>query len=342
MSRSSNNLSISITSRGQLFNNSIAIAKDKEDTFIKQSGLKLAYVSAVLNAAIIGLSFLFTKMALEFAHPIDTLTYRFGLSFGVMSIPVLLGRVNLNYRGKPLLKLFLLATMYPLGFFTLQTFGLQHATSSEGGILYALSPILTMLLAFVFLKEATTVLQKLSILLSVGGVILILTMKGSSIDLSNLTGICLLFFSTLAFAGYSVLARSLLKTFSPAEISYLLLGIGFVTFLIISFTQHTIAGTLSSLTAPLGSRTFIVSILYLGVMSSLVSALTANYTLSKIEASKTSVFSNLSTVVSIAAGALFLGEEIKLYHIIGSMLIIAGVIGANRFGGTKAKTLAKI
>src|SRR5689334_18265212 len=98
---------------------------------------------------------------------------------------------------------------------------------------------------------------------------------------------------------------------------------------------------------PLGrlitSGTFIVSILYLGVMSSLVTALTANYALSKMEASKMSVFANLSTVVSIAAGAMFLGENITLYHIIGSALIITGVMGANRFERKKAaKRMANV
>jgi drug/metabolite transporter (DMT)-like permease len=303
-----------------------------------QRGLKLAYLSAVLNATIVGFSFLFTKMALEHAEPIDTLTYRFTLSFAVMSIPVILGRVKLNYRGKPLIKALLLATMYPLGFFTFQTFGLQHATSSEGGILYAATPILTMLLASLFLKESTTVLQKLSIFLSVFGVVFIFVMKGSSIDLTNITGISLLFLSCLAFAGYGVLARSLLRTFSPAEISYLMLGIGFVTFLVGSLTDHVTAGTLDHFIAPLASSTFIVSILYLGVMSSLLTALTANYALSKIEASKMSVFSNLSTIVSIAAGTLFLREEITTYSLIGSVLIIAGVMGMIHLGQKKAMT----
>lgn len=280
---------------------------------------------------------MFTKIALEHAQPIDTLTYRFAISFAVMSIPVMFGRVKLHYRGKPLYKALLLATMYPLGFFTLQSFGLQHATSSEGGILYAFTPVLTMLLAALFLKEATNVLQKLSIFLSVFGVVFIFWMKGSSIDLSNMTGIFLLFFSCLAFAGYSVLARSLLRTFSPAEISYLMLGIGFVTFLVISLTDHATAGTLDQLIAPLASGTFIMSILYLGVMSSLLTALMANYALSQLEASTTSVFSNLATVVSIIAGVMFFNEEITMYSLIGSLMIIIGVIGATRLSRTKSK-----
>ncbi|PTM57923.1 DMT family transporter [Desmospora activa] len=299
---------------------------------ISQTGLKLAYLSALLNAVIIGFSFLFTKIALAYSSPIDTLTYRFAVSFAVMSILVGFSRINLDYRGKPFYLALLLATMYPLGFFTLQAFGLKYATSAEGGILYAFTPVLTMILAAVFLKEVTTRLQKLSIFLSVFGVVFIFIMKGSSIDLSNVTGIFLLFFSCLAFAGYSVLARSLLRVYSPMEITYLMLGIGFITFFAISLTDHVITGTLDTFIAPLASGSFIVSILYLGVMSSLVTALTANYALSKIEASKMSVFTNLSTVVSIAAGAMFLGEEVSMYHIIGSVLIITGVWGANRLG----------
>lgn len=251
-----------------------------------------------------------------------------------MSVPVLLGLVRLNFRGKPLHRLLLLAAFYPLGFFMLQTFGLQHATSSEGGILYAFTPVVTMILASVVLKESTTVMQKLSIFLSVFGVVFILVMKGSSFDLSNMTGIFLLFLTCVAFAGYSVLARSLLKTFSAVDITYLMLAVGFVFFLAVSLTIHAAAGTLDRLAAPLSMGPFMMSILYLGVLSSLVTALTANYALSKIKASQKSVFANLATVVSIPAGAIFLGEPITLFHIIGSTLIIAGVLGTN-WGASK-------
>lgn len=286
----------------------------------------------MVNAVILGISFLFAKIALDYANPLDTLTFRFAASFLAMSIPVAFGWVKLAYRGKPVYKVLLLAITYPLGFFTLQTFGLKHATSAEGGILYAFTPVVTMILASLYLKERTTVLQKLSILLSVFGVVFIFVMKGSSIDLSNLTGISLLLLTCVAFAGYTVLARPLLKQFSAAEITYLILGIGFVVFLVITFAQHAFDGTLHQLWAPLASGTFISAILYLGVVSSLGTALMSIYILSKMEASRMSVFANLSTIVSMTAGAMYLGEEVTVYHVIGSALIIAGVIGTNRLG----------
>jgi Predicted permeases len=298
--------------------------------------LRLAYSFAVLNAVIIGLSFLFAKVALEHADPLDTLAFRFAASFLVMSVPVALGWFKLSYRGKPWYKVLLLASMYPLGFFTLQAYGLQHATSAEGGILYAFTPIVTMIIAAVFLKESTSVLQKLSIFLSVFGVVFIFVMKGSGIDWSNLTGISLLLLTCFAFAGYTVLVRSLSKQFSPAELTYLTLGVGFVVFMIVSFSSHAAGGTLDRFFAPLSSTPFVLSILFLGVVSSLVTSLLANYILSKMEASKMSVFANLSTIVSMGAGAMFLGEELTMYHLIGSVLIIAGVIGTNRLGRKRA------
>lgn len=302
---------------------------------MNQKGLRLAYLFAVLNAVIIGFSFLFAKMSLTYARPLDTLAYRFAASFAVMSIPIALGWVKLHYRGKPLIKLLLLAFTYPLGFFTLQAFGLQNATSSEGGILYAFTPVVTLLFASLFLKETTTVLQKLSIFLSIFGVVFIFVMKGSRIDLSNMLGLFLLFLTCVAFAAYSVMARSLSKHFSPAEITYFMLGVGFVVFIVVSFNNHLSKGTMDEFWEPLSNRTFLFSILYLGVISSLVTALTANYILSKMEASKMSVFTNLSTITSIAAGALFLGEGVTWYHLVGSGFIILGVIGAQLLGQTK-------
>ncbi|MFC5985144.1 hypothetical protein [Marinicrinis lubricantis] len=90
------------------------------------------------------------------------------------------------------------------------------------------TPVLTVLLAFLFLKETTTLLRKLSVCLSVSGVLFIFIMKGSRIDWSNMTGIVLLFLSCLVVAGYNVLARRLFQSFSPAEITYVMLGIAFL------------------------------------------------------------------------------------------------------------------
>jgi len=308
---------------------------------IRSKGVRLAYLLAVINTVVIGASYLFVKMTLDYANPLDTLTFRFAAAFVMLSIPVAFGFVKLNYRDKPLYKLLLLATMYPLGFFMLQTFGLQHATSAEGGIISSFTPVVTMILASVFLKEATSFLQKLSTLLSVSGVLFIFIMKGSSIDFSKMTGILLLLLACVVLAGYSVLARSISRHFSVTEISYFMIGTGLAATLVHSFTTHAANGTLSSLFAPLADVSFLLLIFYLGVVQ-LATALMGSYILSRIQASKMSVFTNLSTIVSIAAGAWVLGEEVTWYHLIGSVMIIVGVIGTNLMGRREKEPARKM
>ncbi|WP_276356847.1 DMT family transporter [Cohnella caldifontis] len=308
----------------------------KERISIRAKGLSLAYFAAVLTPTIIGLSFLFTKLALERADPIDTLMFRFAISFAAFTVPVLLGRVRLRYRGKPLMKIVLLSALYPIAFFTFQAFGLEHASSSEGGIIFALTPFLTMLFASWFLKETTTGWQKASILLSASGVAVLILMKGDGVGTADTAGIVLLLLSVLASAGYGVFARSLRNVYSPAEMSYWMQGVGFAVFLVMSVAQHAAAGNVGRMLAPMADGGFIAAVLYLGVLSSLVSSLASNYAYSKLEASKTGVFTHLSMIVSIAAGVTLLGEEFTVVHVVGSALILAGVIGTNLLGRKRA------
>ncbi|HHV38697.1 MAG TPA: DMT family transporter [Tepidimicrobium sp.] len=290
------------------------------------------YTAALSYVAIAGLSFLFTKIALSATDPLDLLAHRFTASFLGIIIPVLLKWVKIDFSRGRIRRVLPLALFYPLLFFGFQTFGLQYASSSEGGIILASAPVFTMILASYFLKEKTTLLQKLSIVLSVLGVSYITIKTASSLEFGNMKGILLLLLSALSFAGYSVMARDLTKDFSTIELSCIMTIISFIGFNTLSIGRHLIDGSIGKFFMPLGNPKFIIAALYLGVLSSLVTSILTNYVLSKIEASKMSVFSNLVTVVSVIAGAVFLKERIFYYHIIGSILIIGGVIGTNFLG----------
>lgn len=304
---------------------------------MKSASNGLAYLAALLYSFIIGFSFIFVKLALVSADPIDTLAYRFTASFIAVTIPVLLGWLKLNFNKKDILNILPLALFYPAMFFGFQVFGLYYTASSEAGIVQATVPIFTIIFASYFLKEETTLWQKLFIALSVSGVIFIFIMKGASFDISNIKGTTLILLSSLSFAGYSVLARKLTQKFKPMELSYIMLLIGFIFFNLISLIKHGFTGSMASFLQPISSPIFIIAILYLGVLSSLGTSYLSNYALSKMPASKMSVFTNLSTLIAILAGVIFLEEQLFYYHIIGALLIIAGVIGTNYFDKDKER-----
>lgn len=172
-------------------------------------------------------------------------------------------------------------------------------------------------------------MAKTSVLVSVIGVIYIFIMNGLEAHETSLIGVILILLSALSSACYNVLARKMTKNFRLMDLTYTMTAIGFISFNVIAITSHINKGTLTIFFKPFMNGTFLISILYLGLLSSLLTALLLNYSLSYIEAAKISVFSNLSTLITIIAGVAFLHEQIAYYHIIDTILIVLGVVGTN-------------
>ena len=290
-----------------------------------------AYTAAVLYAAIIGLSFLFVKMTVHVAHPMDVLAHRFALSLLVVSIPVVLGWIKIRLTLRDLWRIIPLGLLSPV-LFCLSGLWAGIVHSSEAGIIQAMAPVFTLILASVFLKERTSLLQKLFLLLSVAGVVFIFLMKGSGMTSDNFKGIALLLLSTVCFAGYGVLARPLTQKYKPMELTWVTLLVGCLVFNVSAVIRHLSSGTISDYVKPLGDASYLGALAYLAILSTLISTLLSSYALTHLEASKMSVFSNFSTLISIAGGAWILHEPVSSYHVIGAILIIAGVLGTNMSG----------
>jgi len=285
-----------------------------------------AYIAALAYTSIIGLSFLFVKISLTAATPVDTLAHRFTFSLLAASIPLMFGKIKLSLGWKDLLALIPIALLYPTSFFAFQVFGLTYSTSSEAGIIQACIPVFTLVMASLFLKEKSTLQQKLAILLSTSGVVYIFVMQGIHPSGSALLGSFLILLSSMSSAGYSVLVRGTKGRFTPFELTYVMIVFGFVAFNAAAFVQHAADNTLSAYFQPLGDGKFLLSILYLSIAASLGSSLLSNYALSILKASQVSVFTNLSTVITMLAGVVFLNEKLFYYNLIGAAVIVAGVV----------------
>jgi drug/metabolite transporter (DMT)-like permease len=69
---------------------------------------------------------------------------------------------------------------------------------------------------------------------------------------------------------------------------------------------------------------------YLSCLSSVVAFLLLNYANTELPVAQTSVFCNLTTVISLLAGVLFLGEPFGPVSLLASAVIIIGVWGVQR------------
>lgn len=291
-----------------------------------------AYLAALLFSIVIGFSFLFVKISLTVASTLDILAHRFTAAFLFILIPLLLGKVKLNISRKSMLTSLPIALFHPILYFSLQVLGLVYISSSEAGILQATIPIFTVLLATIFLKEKSTGKQLISICLSVIGIIYIFIMNGLNVELFNFQGALFILLSSLSFSIYNILARKLTKDLSLYALTFWMTLSGCVIFNILALGYHLINQSLAQFFTPLASVPFLSSILYLGILSTVCTVFLSNFALTYIEASKMGVFTNLSTLITILAGVVFLQESFRYYHVLGTILILLGVIGTNYFG----------
>ncbi|MDD3170127.1 MAG: DMT family transporter [Eubacteriales bacterium] len=300
----------------------------------KASGLKV-YGSAVLFSLIVGFSFIGVKTCISVATPLETLTFRFNFAFLATLITVLIGLVKIDLRGKPKKKLALTAGLY-VGFMVLQTIGLVFSTSIESGIIFAIIPILAKIIASAFLKESTNWKQNIFVCMSVAAVITMFVLGASDISV-NITGLVILLLSSVSMACSNVMMRYVRGVYKPFEITFFITAGGCILFNLATIVFGIKTGTLSEYFEPLTHMNFILATAYLGIPSTLISALIMAYILAHMEAVKATIFGNLSTAISIVAGVIVLGEPLAPYHIICTILIIVGVIGLSMPSMAKKK-----
>jgi len=68
-----------------------------------------------------------------------------------------------------------------------------------------------------------------------------------------------------------------------------------------------------------------IPLLYLGILSSVATFFLLNYMLGRMEAIRTAVYANLTSVISVTAGVLMLGEGFRWYQMAGTALVLLGV-----------------
>lgn len=291
-----------------------------------------AYTGLVFSVFIIGLSFVFMKMALRVANPIDVLAHRFTAAtvgmltvygFGKMKLP------NLNV--KKILPLLLISVFYPLLAFIFQAIGLKHTSAAEAGIVSAMMPVITVIFVALFLKEKSTLRQVVSVVVAFIGIFYILYRNGFDLQAGSLKGNLLILLSTLSVVIYYLLGRKINYKYNALDITFVMTITACVVFNSVSVFTHLQSGTLPLYLEPLKSSSFLWSVLYLGILSSFLTSLFSNYALSVIPAPQVAIFNNLTPVINILSGVVLLNETLYAYHIIGTVLVMAGVAGTMVF-----------
>jgi len=292
---------------------------------------KKVHLAGLTMATIFGFSFMFSKVALNYVSPIGLIAYRFLVAFFVFELLRQFKVIKIEFDKSNFKYLFLVATFQPILYFLFETYGLELSTSGEAGMMIALIPIFVTILSTMILKEKPRAIQLIFILLSVLGVLFIQFMKSSGDLNGELLGFFLLFGAVLSAALFNIASRSASKAVRPFALTYFMMLFGAVIFNLMYVINLTMESRVLDYFTNLSHIELLLPILYLGIVASIGGFFLVNFALSKAPAHITSIYSNLSTIVAVIAGALLLGETLLYYHYIGSLMIVFGVYGTVYF-----------
>lgn len=284
-------------------------------------------VAALIANIIFGFSFLFSKVALEYAHPLVILAVRFSVAFLILNILWAFGLIKLQLRGKPKKGILLMAVAQPLLYFIFELYGIEYTSSAISGVIISLVPVGVILISLFFLKEKPRVRQIVFSLLSLAAIVVISLLSNDG-EKTYLIGILLLLGAVICAAVFNILSRKEAERYSPVERTYMMFLIGTVGFNLAAVVGLG-RGYLGIMAAAVTSLPFWGAIGYLAVLSSIGAFLLYNYATSHISSVRASSFSNIITVVSVLAGLFILQERLSVAQLICCVLIIVGVYGVN-------------
>lgn len=280
-------------------------------------------------ALLFGLSFVATKYALKSIPPFTLIFLRFFIAF------FFLGAIYLRRRQGKLdpidrRRMFLTSLIVPGLYFLAETYGLKFSSATSVALLVSTIPIFAAIFAFLLINERIPLWRGVGIALSVIGVGIILTAVPGEVTGWQMVraGNLLALGAAICAALYMVLGRELLAKYSPLTITTSQALFAVLIFLPLSgmelFTHRW---------ANFNALTFL-TVVYLALFCSVLAFFLWNYGISRLEASKAAVFTNLVPVFTVFGSYFWLGEKIYLGQIFGGALVIGGVTLASVARGT--------
>ncbi len=286
---------------------------------------KFSVVYAALLCAVLfwGSSFVAVKVVLETIPPSAYMFIRFSAA-SLIFIVILIKKNDWKISARNHLKLAAVAVFEPGLYFIFETRGLQTTSASSASIIIAAVPAVVAFSAAIFLKEKPGIKGWAGILISIIGVSLITLYDrgGDSIN-STLTGNIFIFLAVLSAAAYMITVRKISPELSTLQITSWQFIYGTLFFLPM-FIRDFSGISWSSIT-----NYSISALVFLILFATLAAFMSYNYALTKIPASKASLFINGIPVVTVIVSAIVLKESITLLQTAGGLIIIAGVSLAN-------------
>ncbi len=289
---------------------------------------RIKMVLILISMLIWGVSYPVVKILLKEGVPPITLATLRNVIFIPLLFYVLAGKRYARYSQSDI------GLCVALAFFTvflpniLQNIGMKYTSASISSVIQSTSPIFTVMLALIFLKEARTLNKIVGSLVGLIGTIFLTT--GGSFDFNATTfGNLLIFISSISYAISGILIKVALSRIEPLDLLCFEIIFGFFMLLIPNIALEDLSAVMS-----FGIDVWMY-ILFLSIFAGFLASMMYYVVLREEEISHLAIFSYLIPVFAIISSYVMLHEVLKIKDIIFTLVILSGIVITE--GGRKGR-----
>jgi drug/metabolite transporter (DMT)-like permease len=287
----------------------------------------LPFLEALFAVVVWGASFIATKIAVGQISPVAVVWLRFAMGIPILLVAVIMRKQFAFPKGSEWLYFALLGFLGISFHQWLQSNGLQTAQASTTAWIVSTSPAFIAILGWMVLKEKLNLLQSLGIVLSMVGVLAVVS-KG---DLSTLTigkfgsyGDFLILISAVNWAVFSILSRRGLKVHPSTRMTFWVMTIGWLITSVAFFANK------SYIEIPQLDARGWIAMIFLGIFTTGLAYIAWFDALAQLPAAQTGAFLFIEPLVSMVVASIILNEQVTLVSILGGTVILVGIWMVNR------------
>ncbi|WP_373087254.1 DMT family transporter [Sneathiella sp.] len=296
----------------------------------------LPHLALLFAVMLLGLSFVGVRAIMADNEAPATLGFlRYGLAVLIL-LPFLLG-AKAKRQKLPLNVILIIILLGVLQFGLFHLFintALEKITASRGAVIFALIPIMTMLLAAATGRDTLTSLKLFAAILSIIGVAVAIGEKAFAPEAASKswTGELLFFMAVCCGSIYNTFSSRLMQNRSVLLMTIIGMGAGTMAIFPVAYSEG-----LSSVLTGYTTKDW-MWIFYLSGPAAAVSLLIFNWGLQQLSPSQTAIYVPIAPILAAAFGALILNEHLSQLFLVGLGCAVAGPILVNwrRRGGVNS------
>lgn len=278
-----------------------------------------AYISVILTMTFWAISYVWIKIVYELYQPVTVVFLRLIIGSLFLLLLITLLKRKEKIRRQDWKFFILLSLVQPFLYFLCESYGLKYVSPTVAAVIVSTIPLITPFAAVWVLKEKISALNILGLIISFGGVLLVIIKKDFTLSASPI-GLLLLLGSVAAGVIYTTTVKKVTQRYNALTIVTIqnILGIfWFLPLFLIFDLNHFLAA------APRFKP--IVVLLLLALLPTALAFVLFAYAIKRLGAAKTSMFGNIMPVLTAIFAWLILGEHLTTQMSIGILVVISGL-----------------